>query len=129
MQIPKSQIAPTTKIPKKSFSRYVSQLLPPFSLLAPSGIWLLLLLLLPTLIIFQLSLVTDIRPGELVNPDGINNYLRILEPLYLKVIFNSLFLAVNTTIICLVLAFPVAYWIAQIAPKPWRNLLLLGFIK
>ena len=128
MQIPKSQISSSQSIPPKSLSRHVSQFLPPFALLAPSGIWLLLLLLLPTLIIFQLSLVTDIRPGDIVNPDGINNYLRILEPLYLKVIFHSLFLATNTTIICLILAFPVAYWIAQIAPKKWRNLLLLGFV-
>ncbi|MEQ8959206.1 MAG: ABC transporter permease, partial [Coleofasciculus sp. C2-GNP5-27] len=30
--------------------------------------------------------------------------------------------------ICLVLGFPVAYWIAQMAPKRWQNLLLLGFI-
>nr|WP_242039706.1 ABC transporter permease [Anabaena sphaerica] len=102
--------------------------MPPVSLLAPSGIWLLLLLLLPTLIIFQLSLVTDIRPGDIVNPNGVDNYIRILEPLYLRVIFNSLFLAINTTIICLLLGFPVAYWIAQIAPKRWRNLLLLGFV-
>ncbi|WP_416242427.1 ABC transporter permease [Anabaena cylindrica] len=97
-------------------------------LLAPSGIWLLLLLLLPTLIIFELSLVTNIRPGDIVNPNGFQNYIRILEPLYLRVIFNSLFLAINTTIICLILGFPVAYWIAQIAPKRWRNLLLLGFV-
>jgi spermidine/putrescine transport system permease protein len=26
------------------------------------------------------------------------------------------------------LGFPVAYWMAQMAPKRWRNLLLLGFI-
>ncbi|NET02404.1 MAG: ABC transporter permease [Sphaerospermopsis sp. SIO1G2] len=128
MQIPKSSVTASNHIPKKSLFRQILQLFPPIALLAPSGIWLLLLLLLPTFIILQLSLVTDIRPGDIVNPDGINNYLRILEPLYLKVIFNSLFLAVNTTIICLFLGFPVAYWIAQIAPKSWRNLLLLGFV-
>lgn len=102
--------------------------LAPVALLAPSGIWLLLLLLLPTLIILQLSLVANIQPGDIVNPNGIENYKRIFEPLYLRVIFNSLFLAINTTIICLILGFPVAYWIAQMAPKRWRNLLLLGFI-
>ena len=30
--------------------------------------------------------------------------------------------------ICLILGFPVAYWIAQIAPPRWRNLLLIGFV-
>lgn len=102
--------------------------LQPLVLLAPSGIWLLLLLVLPTLIIFQLSLVADIRPGDLVNPNGFKNYIRIFDPLYVQVIVRSLFFAFGTTIICLILGFPVAYWIAQIAPQRWRNLLLLGFV-
>jgi spermidine/putrescine transport system permease protein len=102
--------------------------LQPLTLLAPAGVWLLLLLVLPALIIFQLSLVPDIRPGDLVNPRGFDNYIRIFDPLYLKVIVRSLWLAISTTIICLILGFPVAYWIAQIAPQKWRNLLLLGFV-
>ncbi|MCC5666220.1 ABC transporter permease [Nostoc sp. CHAB 5784] len=102
--------------------------LQPLVLLAPSGIWLLLLLVLPTLIIFQLSLVADIQPGDLVNPNGFKNYIRIFDPLYVQVILRSLFFAFGTTIICLILGFPVAYWIAQIAPQRWRNLLLLAFV-
>ncbi|MBE9050372.1 ABC transporter permease [Nostocales cyanobacterium LEGE 11386] len=102
--------------------------LQPLVLLAPSGIWLLLLLVLPTLLIFELSLVPNIRPGDIVNPSGLDNYIRIFDPLYLQVIGRSLWLAIATTIICLILGFPVAYWIAQIAPQRWRNLLLLGFV-
>ncbi|MBD2514230.1 ABC transporter permease [Nostoc sp. FACHB-973] len=102
--------------------------LQPLVLLAPSGIWLLLLLVLPSLIIFELSLVADIRPGDIVNPNGFKNYIRIFDPLYLQVIVRSLFFAFGTTIICLILGFPVAYWIAVAAPKRWRNLLLLGFV-
>ncbi|MEH1855331.1 MAG: ABC transporter permease [Nostoc sp.] len=102
--------------------------LQPLVLLAPSGIWLLLLLVLPALIIFELSLVADIQPGDIVNPNGFKNYIRIFDSLYLQVIGRSLFFAFGTTIICLILGFPVAYWIAQIAPQRWRNLLLLGFV-
>ncbi|MGB3642730.1 MAG: ABC transporter permease [Rivularia sp. (in: cyanobacteria)] len=97
-------------------------------LLAPAGIWLLLLLVLPTLIIIQLSFVPGIRPGDIVNPSGFENYLRILDPLYLQVIKRSLLLALATTGICLLIGFPVAFWIARMAPKRWRNLLLLAFI-
>jgi spermidine/putrescine transport system permease protein len=118
-----SDIAKLPKVHRSNFNW-----LQPLALLAPSGIWLLLLLVLPTLIIFELSLVPDIRPGNLVNPSGLNNYIRIFDPLYLQVIKRSLFLAIATTIICLIFALPVAYWIAQIAPKRWRNLLLLGFV-
>ncbi|MCC5614691.1 ABC transporter permease [Nostoc sp. CHAB 5836] len=102
--------------------------LQPLVLLAPSGVWLLLFLVLPTLIIFELSLVADIRPGDIVNPNGFKNYIRVFDPLYVQVIVRSLFFAFGTTIICLILGFPVAYWITQIAPKRWRNLLLLGFV-
>ncbi|OKH14225.1 ABC transporter permease [[Limnothrix rosea] IAM M-220] len=99
-----------------------------FTLLGPSGIWLLLLLVFPTLVIFELSLVPNIRPGDLVNPSGIDNYLRIFEGGNLRVVGRSLFFAFGTTITCLLMGFPVAYWIGQMAPKRWRTLLLLGFI-
>lgn len=103
-------------------------ILEPLVLLLPSGIWLLLLLVIPTLLIFELSLVPGIRPGDIVNPSGWDNYARIFDPLYIKVLQQSLFFALGTTIICLVLGFPVAYWLAQIAPPRWRNLLLLSFV-
>jgi spermidine/putrescine transport system permease protein len=100
----------------------------PLALLSPAGIWLVLLLVLPTLVIFELSLVPNIRPGDVVNPSGLDNYFRAFEPINLQVIGRSLFFAGGSTFICLVLGFPVAYWIAQMAPKRWQNLLLLGFI-
>lgn len=115
-------------IEKQQFPPPWKNWLSPLALLTPSGIWLLILLVFPTLIIFELSLVPDIRPGDIVNPSGLDNYFRIFEPIYLKVIVNSLFLAFSTTIITLILGFPVAYWIAQIIPKRWQNLLLLAFV-
>lgn len=99
-----------------------------FTLLGPAGLWLILLLVLPTLVIFELSLVPNIHPGELVNPSGFDNYLRIFDGDNLKVVWRSLIFAFGTMIACLLMGFPVAYWIAQMAPKRWRNLLLLGFI-
>ncbi len=104
------------------------QWLEPLILLTPAGVWLLLLLVLPTLVIFELSLVPNIKPGEAVNPSGLDNYLRVFEAINLQVMARSLFFALGSTVICLILGFPVAYWIAQMTPKRWRNLLLLGFI-
>jgi spermidine/putrescine transport system permease protein len=125
---PKMNSSQSDTISTPQLNRRERNWLQPFTLLAPAGIWLLLLLLLPTLIILELSLVPDIRPGDIVNPSSFKNYIRILDPLYLQVIKRSLFLALGNTLICLALGFPVAYWIAQMAPKRWRNLLLLGFI-
>ncbi len=104
------------------------KLLEPLALLAPGGIWLGLLLLLPTLLIFELSLVPNIRPGDVVNPSGLKNYLLVFQPIYLQVVWRSVYFAFGTTLVCLLLGFPVAYWIGQMAPQRWRNLLLLGFV-
>ncbi|MBW4576197.1 MAG: ABC transporter permease [Aphanothece sp. CMT-3BRIN-NPC111] len=102
--------------------------LEPLTLLAPGGIWLVLLLVLPALVIFELSLVPGIRPGDVVNPSGLDNYALAFQPVYLQVLGRSLFFALGTTLVCLLLGFPVAYWIGQMAPQRWRNLLLLGFV-
>lgn len=114
--------------PKTGWRQLSSKLIGPFTLLGPSGLWLLLLLVFPTLLIFELSLVKDIRPGGVVIPNGIANYLRVFEPINLQVIGRSLFFAGGTTFFCLLLGFPVAYWIAQLAPQRWRNLILLMFV-
>jgi spermidine/putrescine transport system permease protein len=97
-------------------------------MLAPAGLWLALLLVLPTLIIFELSLVPGVKPGDLVNPSGFANYLRLFEAENLLIVGRSLFFAVATSGFCLGLGFPVAYWLAIRAPRRWQNLLLLGFV-
>lgn len=102
--------------------------LQPVLMLAPAAVWLALLLVIPTGLIFQLSLVPGIRPGQVVNPSGLDNYIRILQPDYFPVLTRSLFFALGTTIACLILGFPVAYWIAIKVPKRWQNLVLLSFV-
>jgi spermidine/putrescine transport system permease protein len=97
-------------------------------LLGPSGLWLLMLLVFPTLVIFELSLVPGIRPGGIVIPSGLDNYFQVFDSLNLIVLGRSLFFAIGTTVLCLLLGFPVAYWIAQMIGKRWQNLSLLAFI-
>ncbi len=119
---------PATPNYQPDFKRLGSKLLGPLALLGPAGLWLFLLLVIPTLVIFELSLVPNIKPGDLVIPSGIDNYLRVFEPIKLQVMGRSLFFSTGTTLLCLLLGFPVAYWIALMTPARWRNLLLLGFV-
>lgn len=102
--------------------------LEPLIFLGPAGVWLGLLLLIPTLLIFELSLVPGIRPGQVVNPSGLDNYALIAQPIYFEVVKRSLSFSIITTVLCLLLGFPVAYWIALMVPKRWQNLTLLGFV-
>jgi len=111
-----------------SLQRRLARLVEPLVLLAPAGIWLFLLLVIPTLMIVELSLLPDFRPGQAAPPYGLGNYLKIIEPIYLLVIFRSVSFAVSSTFFCLLLGFPVAYWIAVMAPKRWQNLLLVAFV-
>lgn len=110
------------------WSRRLTRLIQPLVLLAPSGLWLVLLLVAPTLLILELSLIPGFRLGQPAGDYGLGNYLEIFKPVYFQVVLRSLYFAVGTTIVCLLLGFPVSYWIAIKAPKRWRNLLLVGFI-
>ena len=124
---------PATPVPnqhhgKNNWEAVLSKAVGPLVLLGPAGLWLILLLVFPTLVIFQLSLVENIAPGDLVIPNGLGNYFKVFEGINLIVIGRSLFFAVGTTILCLLMGFPVAYWIAIMSPAKWRNLLLLSFV-
>jgi spermidine/putrescine transport system permease protein len=115
---------PASSNPPSRFGKLIQPLL----LLGPSGLWLLLLLVFPTFIILEMSLIPGARLGNPPGPYGIGNYLEIFKPVYLQVIWRSLYFALCTTFFCLLLGYPVAYWIAIKAPKRWRNLLLVSFI-
>lgn len=106
----------------------LARLIQPLVLLLPSGVWLLLLLVLPTVLILELSLIPGIRPGQPAGAYGLGNYLNIFQPVYLRVVWRSVYYALGTTVMTLLLGFPVAYWIAVMAPKRWQNLLLVGFV-
>lgn len=110
-------------------------LIGPMALLGPSGIWLVLFLVLPTLLILDISLVPGLRPEDPSGAYGLGNYSQVFNPfdssfdwVYLQVIGRSLYYATVTTIACLLLGFPVAYWLAIMAPRRWRNFLVVAFI-
>ncbi len=124
---------PPKPLPLDTQSAWADRLSPhrwlgPVTMLGPAGVWLLLLLVIPTLLILDISLVPGLRLGQPSGGYGLGNYLQILQPVYLRVMVRSLSFALGTTVLCLLLGFPVAYWIALMAPQRWRNLLLLGFV-
>jgi spermidine/putrescine transport system permease protein len=53
------------------------------------------------------------------------NYREAAEPLYRGVFWRSLWLAIVTTVLCLVVSYPVAYFIALVARAKWKNTLLI----
>ena len=83
------------------------------------------LFLLPQALMLAASLWQRSPYGGLVREWTLANYARALEPLYLWILLRSLWLALVTTLLCLVAGWPVAYWLGlRVAPR-FRNALLV----
>lgn len=94
------------------------------SLLLPGLALLVFLFYLPQLLMLLVSLGRRTAYGGVERSFSLANYLRAVEPLYLAILGRSLVLAAVTTVLCLLVAYPVAWWIARRAPARWRNALL-----
>src|SRR3989338_8899642 len=82
------------------------------TLLAPYGVWSIVFLLIPLVIIFLYSLCQRGVHGELQWIWTLENFARVFDPIYLKIVRNSLILAVVNTCGCLLLGYPMAYSMA-----------------
>lgn len=56
-----------------------------------------------------------------------DNFRRVFEPLYIKIFFVSILLAIASTVLCVLIGYPVAYFISRMKDK-WRNSLMLLFV-
>jgi spermidine/putrescine transport system permease protein len=54
----------------------------------------------------------------------LGNYARSLAGIYLKIGWRSLWMALVTTGLCLLISYPMAYCLALLAPRRWKSLLL-----
>jgi spermidine/putrescine transport system permease protein len=94
----------------------------------PVLFWLFTFLLVPLVFVLIDSFARrGTYGGMLFDQMDFRNYLRALDPLYAAIFFNSLKLAAATTLCCLFLGFPMA-WLLAIAPKSWRNWLVLAVV-
>jgi spermidine/putrescine transport system permease protein len=94
-------------------------------LIAPCLLALLLLFVVPQGYMFLASLGRRAAYGGVVYEWALTNYRRALDPLYVSVFARSLALAFVTTLLCLLLAYPVSYWLARHAPERWRSALVV----
>ena len=96
-----------------------------FMLLAPFALWILLLILLPHLGIFGLSLREKVAP--LVYTVGPGNYLDFFrEPIYWNTLLRTASFSILVTVLTFAVGFPIAYYIAKIAGRRARGALFLA---
>lgn len=91
----------------------------------PPLLWLLLFFAAPLAVIWGYSFGENVGPIAIDFTGTFANYGRALEPLYLGIFWKSLIVAALTTVLCLLVGFPVALAIAFSSPKTKAWLLLL----
>src|SRR3972149_260052 len=96
------------------------------ALLAPGALWMLLFFNLPLIIVLFISLVARGRAGGIRLPPvfTLESYRQFFDPLYLGIFLHSLRIGVIVTVICVLLGYPLAFFITQRHPR-WRDTLLL----
>lgn len=80
----------------------------------PYAIYAAIFIVAPLLLIFLYSL------RDMTGAYTLDNYLRFFnfaDPIYLKVLWRSVWLAAVSTLICLLLGYPMAYILAKLPPK------------
>jgi spermidine/putrescine transport system permease protein len=102
----------------------------PAWLSVPAMLWLGGFFIAPLLIVLVVSFATRGTYGGVVWQFTLANYTELFHPLYLQIFIQSLLFALLTTLLCLLMGFPLAYFIAR-APKRrqaiWLLLVLVPF--
>ena len=97
-------------------------------LLAPLLAWLALFVVVPALLLLGCSFGERDEFGQVLWGFSLENYARLLDPVYLRIFLRSLGFAALTTALCLVIGYPVAYHLARAAPRVRELLLLLVLV-
>jgi spermidine/putrescine transport system permease protein len=93
-------------------------------LLAPLLLWLVAFVVVPMGILVVYSFASRDDLGRVVFDFTLNNYARVIDPIYLRIFGRSIGYAAATTGICLVVGYPAAWFIAR-QPEAMRQRLLL----
>ncbi|MEW6731404.1 MAG: ABC transporter permease [Acidobacteriota bacterium] len=95
------------------------------SLLSPALFWLMIFFLGPLLVMLIYSFARRGTYGGVEYIFGLWNYIQSFNSLYLAIYWRSIWVAAITTLVCLVISYPVAYFIALKAHKKWKGILLV----
>ncbi len=93
----------------------------------PVLVYFFVFLVIPLGLVAVLSVLSRDSYGEVRFIWNPGNYVRLFDGLYLKILVDSLLMALSTTAITLLIGYPVAYYIAR-SPERRRSWLLLAVL-
>jgi len=93
------------------------------TLIGPANVYLVLFMVVPLILVGILSFLSRGEYGQVLFQFNLSNYTRLLDPIYGRILLYSLGVGVATTVLSLLIGYPLAYYIAR-APARQRSLLL-----
>ena len=85
--------------------------------------WLLFLVLAPNLLVVGASVMSRDPSTFIALPLNLDAYRQLFNPLYLDVFLHSLWMAVMTTVVCLLIGYPFAWALSKVQKR--RQMLLI----
>ncbi|GAB6145555.1 ABC transporter permease [Desulfocicer niacini] len=99
-----------------------------FIMFLPAVAIVLFFFFIPILSLLRISFYSYVEMGVFKPGIGLGNYIKFLtDPFYLQVIWYTIKIALAVTMLCLILGYPVAYYISCMTGK-WKMFLLLLLI-
>ena len=95
---------------KKSFLAY------------PYVVWSAIFIVIPLILVVLFSFTQEINGKQVFS---IANYRDLMDPIYFKVFLRSIILAGGSTLICLIVGYPVAYLVSKVNVSKRGTLILL----
>lgn len=93
----------------------------------PYIIWMVIFIAIPLLLVLYFGLTVGDSQNFSTFKFSLENFKRFLNPTYLKVLGRSVNLAFISTVICLIIGYPIAYIISKKKPSK-RNVMVLMFV-
>ena len=94
----------------------------------PGTFWLVVFFMFPLGIIWALSFGEQVSLTETEITGTLEHYIRALsEPVYLKIIWKSIWMSALATFFCLLIAYPIAFLISFLRGR-WKMILLAAVI-
>ena len=89
--------------------------------------WILIFTIIPLILVFYFAFTTGDSQNFSTFTFSLDNFKKFFTPIYLNVLVKSINLALVSTVLCLIIGYPIAYIISREKPSK-RNTMILMFI-
>lgn len=108
--------------------RAIRRKMPVVTMVGPVTLWLGFFIAIPLLYVVVMSFCSIDQYYNIQYQFTLENYRRLFDPNYVQIYGQSILIAAITTILCILLGYPFAFWIARTTSKKKALLYMLVII-